>query len=165
MYFLPAPVSFCHLHVSISLESRTKGSRDVKLLNDNKTIKDEHNARREVILTHQSPYYATYSSKVTSTFLLKKKPGFFKEWVSWAPDVKLLYDTLLCEYFSTRKASKGASTLVLTKQVRCICRGTHWEQKNKQKSYHWEQKSKVSVKSLWARSLSLKSRKTHSTPS
>ena len=37
----------------------------------------------------------TCSAKVTSAFLLRKKPSFFKEWVTWAPDAKLLHDRMI----------------------------------------------------------------------
>ena len=72
-----------------------KGTIDVAIWWEHTKILDTQNTRCEVILTYQSPYYGNNFCHTTTAFLLKKAPDFFKEWVSWAPDVKLWYDSLI----------------------------------------------------------------------
>ena len=81
--------------------NQMKGTRDARLLIDHKAIKDAHNAWGKVILTHLSPYYGHRCGRITSASLLKKKPGFFKDWMPWAPDTKHLYDTLIADILFT----------------------------------------------------------------
>ena len=98
---MPLITAVCGLGHMGARFNQMKGTRDTRLLIDHKAIKDAHNAWVKVMFTHMSPYYAQLCGSMTPACLLTKKPGFFKDWMPWAPDTKHLYDTLIADILFT----------------------------------------------------------------